>query len=421
MHSTLFASGIMIHSIVLLISQVDQPSGAIWAKFDPLMPQPWAAYFLQAAASLSALAVTYYWDAATKGVLASTSAAVCILLVGLSSGKTPFVLVGGCLLTISASFLYLAHHTDIEDDARHGKRAAIPFRRLVSAVLLVSSLFYLVLGASHEWGRVLDHSEKPATVSEVLDEATASCHRRPLASLEYWPVERTYHAFDNVLLIVFFSHARYDANLDYYKEVYSQFFPNIVFVGPGSREDKGFAHSYDVVVDSYQSDEDLNDPTFYKMAGRMAHHMLFTVMRENDCYDGYLWAPFDTLLNVPRLQQFDQNLFWYHSPFGQYVPNPAFSDMAANMNKSRHAPPANLSPDPTVDLTATWRGWGPDWCDPHVGLAIWAAGMEVDTFHTFHWGDRGADGVWRGNFDHIADVRSLLVESAQMQGVEWPV
>src|ERR1700722_19546769 len=38
---------------------------------------------------------------------------------------------------------------------------------------------------------------------------------------------RNYHAFDNVLLIVFFSHERYDVNLDYHKEVYSEYFPNV--------------------------------------------------------------------------------------------------------------------------------------------------------------------------------------------------
>lgn len=93
----------------------------------------------------------------------------------------------------------------------------------------------------------------------------------------------------------------------------------------------------------------------------MAHHMLYTAMREYPCYGGYLWAPFDTLLNVPRLQQFDQRYFWYHSPFGQYVPNPALGDEAENQNKSWHAPPANISPDPSVNLTATWRHWGQDW------------------------------------------------------------
>lgn len=43
----------------------------------------------------------------------------------------------------------------------------------------------------------------------------------------------------------------------------------MVFVGPGSRQDSGFTHSYDVLVDSYEADEDLSDPTFYKMAGRV--------------------------------------------------------------------------------------------------------------------------------------------------------
>ena len=43
----------------------------------------------------------------------------------------------------------------------------------------------------------------------------------------------------------------------------------IVFVGPESREDKGFSHSYDVLVDSYQSEEDLSDMSYYKMAGRV--------------------------------------------------------------------------------------------------------------------------------------------------------
>lgn len=45
--------------------------------------------------------------------------------------------------------------------------------------------------------------------------------------------------------------------------------------------------------------------------------------------------------------------------------------------------------------------------------------MEVDTFHTFHWGDSGKDGVWKGNPQNIADVRRLLAESAQRQGVPW--
>lgn len=44
----------------------------------------------------------------------------------------------------------------------------------------------------------------------------------------------------------------------------------MIFIGPRSREDAGFDHSYDVLVDSYEAEEDLNDPTFYKMAGRVS-------------------------------------------------------------------------------------------------------------------------------------------------------
>ena len=137
------------------------------------------------------------------------------------------------------------------------------------------------------------------------------------------------------------------------------FFSQILFIGPATREDSGFNHSYDVFVDTYQAAEDLSDLENYKMSGRMAHHMLYTALQEHPCYDGYLWAPFDTLLNIPRLQLFDQNKFWYHSPFGRYVPNPAL-DRSAARNPSHHAPPANISPDP-ANMTTPWKGWSEDW------------------------------------------------------------
>lgn len=48
----------------------------------------------------------------------------------------------------------------------------------------------------------------------------------------------------------------------------------MIFIGPASRQDAGFEHSYDVLVDSYEADEDLKDPTFYKMAGRVCIYFL---------------------------------------------------------------------------------------------------------------------------------------------------
>lgn len=96
----------------------------------------------------------------------------------------------------------------------------------MSGVLLLCSVFYLGFTA-REWRAALRSPSQPVTVVDVLSAASKTCTRKPLPSRAYWPTERTYHAFDDVLLIVFFSHARYDANLDYYREVYSQFFPNV--------------------------------------------------------------------------------------------------------------------------------------------------------------------------------------------------
>jgi hypothetical protein len=41
----------------------------------------------------------------------------------------------------------------------------------------------------------------------------------------------------------------------------------ILFIGTATREDAGFLHSYDVVLDSYQWEEDFSE--WYKLAGSM--------------------------------------------------------------------------------------------------------------------------------------------------------
>src|SRR5712691_6105146 len=102
----------------------------------------------------------------------------------------------------------------------------------------------------------------------------------------------------------------------------------MLFVGPGSREDAGFDHSYDVLVDTHQAAEDLSDPDEYRMGGRMAHHMLYSALQEHPCYDGYLSAPFDTLLNVPRRQRFDHDRLCHHPPFRRHVHNRALDPSA---------------------------------------------------------------------------------------------
>ncbi|KAG8906638.1 hypothetical protein FRB99_006426 [Tulasnella sp. 403] len=379
---------------------------------------------------------------------------------------------------------------------------------------------------------------KPFSVSSYLGDSNAGeCLRPPLPPSSDYPgtEPRTFHAFDDILLIVFFSHARYDVNLDAHREVYSRYFPNILYIGPASREDKGFRHSYDVFVDSYESDEELGD--WYKMAGRMvgnldscgpladqstqAHHMLFTAVKDHPCYKGYLWAPFDAFLNIARLAQFPQDQIWYHSPFGHYVPNPALKSAGLRDN-AMHPPPASISKDTPAGYAAKFVPYGQDgwqwwWGEPHVGLEVcwpayqqvpqrfrdrlqsltgepdrfiggsadtlyfpatlredfldtlstfldtdcfleialpttvhmvlppdqsiafvdhwwiwmpplnstfvrqkWEEGYEVDSFHTYHWGDKGPDGVWRADPHSVEEVRRVLSDSFKRQGMAIP-
>ncbi|CAL1713294.1 unnamed protein product [Somion occarium] len=512
LHVIFFASSFLSSTVALSAQHPVQST--IQEHVSTFTPLDSLHVITQVVLDLLSLAAIFYFEAATAAVLVSFGAAVHLLLLSVVPATHTFALAIGSIVAAVASITYIAQWRRSDE-----KKAHSVLFNMVGSFLVLMAGAYVAIGSYRMYPIVSSYTSSPSTVTDIITAAKVTCPRKPLLSHSFYSHERQYHAFDNVLLIVFFSHARYDANLEYYKEVYSEFFPNIVFVGPGSREDAGFAHSYDVLVDSYQSDEDLSDPSFYKMAGRMAHHMLYTAMREYDCYDGYLWAPFDTLLNIPRLQQFDQRYFWYHSPFGQYVHNPALGDEVANRNASRHPPPAKISPDPAINLTATWRGWGPDWWwgEPHVGVEVcmrsfrkvpqemrdrlaaktngtrliggsadtlyipgkhrqtfmdilglfletdcfleiatptalhlavppeepilyvdhwwiwlpplnasfvrqqWTAGFEVDTFHTFHWGDKDSDGIWRPNPANIPDVRRLLLESATRQGVELPI
>ncbi|KAJ7628487.1 hypothetical protein FB45DRAFT_38832 [Roridomyces roridus] len=445
-------------------------------------------------------------DVIVVSVILTLSNTVWLASLALSAHLLSFGAMAGCTVALAASYIYLKNGQPGDELAGES------FRLRRFAGITTSLLAAIVVAHSFQSSR---ETQYPPSVSQLFrfEAAHPSCHprTRPASLRPLW--QSDYHNFDSVLLIVFFSHARYDVNLDFYKQVYSKYFPNVVFLGPANREDAGFGHSFDVVVNSYQSDEDvsLDDRGMpKKMSGRMAHHMLYQAMSENDCgYDGYLWAPFDTFLNVPRLQLFDQSRFWYHSPWAHFVPNPA---VAAD----KHAPPASVSPDPYPAnpedrYREPWcrrsKEYGLGVCVPafekvplHLrkGLAEytagetrmvggstdtmyipskhakafrdtlgifletpcfleiatpttmhlvapksepilfvdhywiwyeplntsfvtqkWAEGFEVDTFHTFHWGDRDADGVWRAHPNSVEDVRRVLAESARRQGIQW--
>lgn len=514
LNTVLFSCGLALHLITCSALAIFPPSSPV--TFIPdWSSQRLFTLVIRAALDWTMLSVIRNHDAILERVLYSLSLALLLFIIALHNKLLSFTLIAGLVVALWSSISYISKELN---KSHQEPDYSVPTRRRFIAVAV---LVALGLGSSlgvivfpFRWGKSLAVSDNFS-----FPGPPPVCQRRPLRfSPPHASDRRKYKHFDNVLLIVFFSHARYDTNLDFYSEVYSEYFPNILFIGPESREDSGFNHSYDVFVDSYQAAEDLSDLENYQLGGRMAHHMLYTALQEHPCYDGYLWAPFDTLLNVPRLQLFDQNKFWYHSPFGQYIPNPALDSSAAQY-PSHHAPPADISPDP-ANMTTPWKGWSEDWWwgSPYVGLSVcmqaynrvpkaqrdrlaaltrernrliggsadtmyipgrhrdtfmstlalflqtncfleiatptalhlalppdeeilfvdhwwiwqppfdtdfvrgqWAQGREVDSFHSFHWGEpSGEGGRWEPLPERIGDVRQLLHESAARQGIPFP-
>ncbi|KAJ7614481.1 hypothetical protein FB45DRAFT_937039 [Roridomyces roridus] len=446
----------------------------------------------------------------------------------------------GTVLAVYAASTYLLEGAEKGEDM---PTLAVPTqlsRRSFAFLGLTLAPFLLILACSPMYRISHSPSTPYARLTEPLPHqleaaATATpsalgpgeqCIRHPLPSSSAYlgaGEERPdFHAFDDVLLVVFFSHDRYDVNLDSYRQVYSAYFPNILFIGPASREDRGFAHSYDVVLDSYMAGDDY-DAGWIKLSGRMAHHMTYTAVKDHPCYSGgYLIAPFDALLNVPRLMQFPQDRIWYHTPFEsvrRYVPNSAVKGV---QDETMHPPGPMISErtaeeylEESMAWGAGWHGW---WGERHVGMQVcmqaydrlphrmrqrfeglvgapgrllsgsadtvylpahlradfldtlgtflmtecfleivvpttmhlilpvdediafvdhwwktepplntsyvrqkWEEGYEVDSFHTFHWGDIQADGFFGPNKDVVGNMRALLADSFRRQGIKDPV
>ncbi|KAI0304440.1 hypothetical protein B0F90DRAFT_1815769 [Multifurca ochricompacta] len=240
--------------------------------------------------------------------------------------------------------LYKSHR--LYDTAEYEPSVPTRRRRAIAwAIFIFLGLSSSILGAIETVTFRSEHSLAALDILSGLGQP--ACERRPLP---FSPLSAShshnYRHFDDVLLIIFFSHARYDTNLDTIAKYTRNTFRIFCLLA------RRIAKTLDSIT-----------RTMY-------------LWNEHPCYDGYLWAPFDTLLNVPRLQLFDQNKFWYHSPFGRYVPNQAL-DPSANANASFHAPPANISPDP-ANMTTPWKGWGEDWWwgSPHVGLPVCMPALE---------------------------------------------
>lgn len=81
---------------------------------------------------------------------------------------------------------------------------------------------------------------------------------------------------------------------------------------------------------------------------------MYTAIKDYPCYSGYLWAPFDAFLNIPRLMQFPQDQIWYHSPFGQYIPNFAWPK-GDNLHPNS-AQVSKKTPEKYLEEATAWGG-----------------------------------------------------------------
>lgn len=83
----------------------------------------------------------------------------------------------------------------------------------------------------HVWNNASILANPPLPPHKLLPaQLSTECVRRPLPSSSAYVgsgPRPDFHAFDDVLLIAFFSHPRYDVNMDGYREAYSRYFPNV--------------------------------------------------------------------------------------------------------------------------------------------------------------------------------------------------
>ena len=108
-------------------------------------------------------------------------------------------------------------------------KASIPTRwgRLIAGAIFAVLGVGSIIGATEA---IFFRSGRPLASNVLPWSARPTCQRQPLRFSPPHASDsesRKYTHFDDVLLIVFFSHARYDTNLDSYRDVYEEFFPNV--------------------------------------------------------------------------------------------------------------------------------------------------------------------------------------------------
>ncbi|KAJ6503064.1 hypothetical protein DFH09DRAFT_912586, partial [Mycena vulgaris] len=59
-------------------------------------------------------------------------------------------------------------------------------------------------------------------------------------------------------------------------------------------------------------------------------------------------------------------------------------------------------------------------CNTTFVRDLWADGYEVDSFHSFHWGEIQNDGVFGPNQNSVVDMRALFSDSFERQEIVPP-
>ena len=182
-------------------------------------------------------------------MLAAFGLALLFLMTSLFTMTPSAGLLFGCGVASWASVLYVLRESDAEDDTHTQVRPppSLPraflhrfsshrerqdrtphgrTRRIVGGAVFAA----LILSSAYGTSQITSTpSIRPLSVADVIAAPPPpACARRPLAFAPLRsPEARVYREFDDVLLVVFFSHARYDVNLDYYRAVYAEYFPNV--------------------------------------------------------------------------------------------------------------------------------------------------------------------------------------------------
>ena len=121
---------------------------------------------------------------------------------------------------------------------------------------------------------------------------------------------------------------------------------------------------------------------------------------QTDCFLE-IAAPTALHLALPR----DEEILFVDHVRTEYTLPPVFVDR--QLTRLRFLPPQ-------------WWIWQPPF-DTEFVRGQWAQGREVDSFHSFHWGEpSGEGGRWEPRPERIRDVQQLLHESAARQGIPFP-